>query len=397
MVRRDVVSFTLEALAEGGYPKSLGSFRVLTCEIQAFVGAYSSAMVASAVSGRSRERVVRICDSAGDARALRLQLLAEIRQVVSFDAYAWLLTDPETSVGSAPLADVPCLPELPRLIRLKYLTEVNRWTALRGAPVALLQATTGGKPSRSLLWRDLLDGYGIGDVASMVFRDRFGCWGFLDLWKSGASARFSPAEAAYLTSIADPLTLALRRSQASAFLSDASRHAPRLGPVVLLLSPDLQVRGQTPQTQEYLRVLVPPEEDRPPIPASAYNVAAQLLAVEAGVDRNPPSARVHLSDGLWVTLRAARIGDAGPVPERDIAVTIEETSPPDRVALFARAFGLSARENELLDHLVSGTDTRELARRMFLSEHTVQDHLKSIFAKTSARNRRILLSRALGT
>ena len=234
-------------------------------------------------------------------------------------------------------------------------------------------------------------------MASLVFRDRFGCWGFLDLWKSGSSARFSPAEAAYLTGIADPLTLALRRSQASAFVSDASRHTPRLGPVVLLLSPDLQVRGQTPQTEDYLRVLVPPAEDRPPIPASAYNVAAQLLAVEAGVDRNPPSARVHLSGGLWVTLRAARIGDTGPTRERDIAVTIEETSPPERVALFARAFGLSARENELLAHLVSGTDTRELARRMFLSEHTVQDHLKSIFAKTSTRNRRTLLSRALGT
>jgi DNA-binding CsgD family transcriptional regulator len=370
---------------------------VLSCEIQAFARAYSPDMVMSAASGRSRERVVRICDSASDARTLRLELLAEIRQVVSFDAYAWLLTDPETSVGSAPLADVPCLPELPRLIGLKYLTEVNRWTTLRGAPVALLQATTGGEPSRSLLWRDLLDGYGIGDVASLVFRDRFGCWGFLDLWKSGSLARFSSAEAAYLAGIADPLTLALRRSQASAFVSGASRHAPLLGPVVLLLSPDLQVRGQTPQTQDYLRVLVPPAEDRPPIPASAYNVAAQLLAVEAGVDRNPPSARVHLSDGLWVTLRAARIGDTGPVPERDIAVTIEETSPPERVALFARAFGLSARENELLAHLVSGTDTRELARRMFLSEHTVQDHLKSIFAKTSTRNRRTLLSRALGT
>jgi len=34
---------------------------------------------------------------------------------------------------------------------------------------------------------------------------------------------------------------------------------------------------------------------------------------------------------------------------------------------------------------------------MFLSEHTVQDHLKSIFAKTSARSRRALLSRAVGT
>jgi DNA-binding CsgD family transcriptional regulator len=100
---------------------------------------------------------------------------------------------------------------------------------------------------------------------------------------------------------------------------------------------------------------------------------------------------------VWVTLRAARIGDTGPAQERDIAVTIEETSPPERVALFTRAFGFSARENELPGHLVSGTDIRELARRMFLSEHTVQDHLKSIFAKTSAPNRRILLSRALGT
>ena len=34
---------------------------------------------------------------------------------------------------------------------------------------------------------------------------------------------------------------------------------------------------------------------------------------------------------------------------------------------------------------------------MFLSENTVQDHLKSIFAKTGTRSRRALLSRALGT
>jgi DNA-binding CsgD family transcriptional regulator len=33
---------------------------------------------------------------------------------------------------------------------------------------------------------------------------------------------------------------------------------------------------------------------------------------------------------------------------------------------------------------------------MFLSEHTVQDHLKSIFAKTSTHNRRALLSLVLG-
>jgi DNA-binding CsgD family transcriptional regulator len=354
-------------------------------------------MARSTAAARSSERVLRICDSAGDAQALRLRLLDEIRAAVAFDAYAWLLTDPETSVGAAPLADVPCLPELPRLIRLKYLTDVNRWTTMRAAPVALLQEATGGQPSRSLLWRELLASYRIGDVASLVFRDRFGCWGFLDLWRSGALARFSPAEAAYLTGIAQPVTTALRRSQARAFAARPPRGARPPGPVVLLLSPGLDVRGQTPQAQDYLRILVPPAEGRPPVPASAYNVAAQLLANEADVDQNPPWARVHLTGGLWLTLSAARIGDTGPEEDRDIAVTIEETSPPERVALFARAFGLSTRERELLGHLVSGTDTRELARRMFLSEHTVQDHLKSIFAKTAARSRRILLSRALGT
>ncbi|WP_309116894.1 hypothetical protein [Saccharothrix sp.] len=42
---------------------------------------------------------------------------------------------------------------------------------------------------------------------------------------------------------------------------------------------------------------MPPAEGRAPIPASAYNVAAQLLAVEAGVDDHPPWARAHLADG----------------------------------------------------------------------------------------------------
>src|SRR6266851_6699665 len=118
-------------------------------------------MARSATFTRSLARIARRCDSAGDARGLRLAILGEIRQAAGFDAYAWLLTDPQTSVGSAPLADVPCLPELPRLIRLKYLTGVNRWTTLHGAPVALLQEATGGQPSRSLLWRDLLAGYDI--------------------------------------------------------------------------------------------------------------------------------------------------------------------------------------------------------------------------------------------
>jgi DNA-binding CsgD family transcriptional regulator len=60
-------------------------------------------------------------------------------------------------------------------------------------------------------------------------------------------------------------------------------------------------------------------------------------------------------------------------------------------------FGLTTREHELLGLLAAGGDTRAMARQMSLSEHTIQDHLKSIFAKTGARDRVTVLSRALGT
>jgi DNA-binding CsgD family transcriptional regulator len=173
---------------------------------------------------------------------------------------------------------------------------------------------------------------------------------------------------------------------------------PDAGPVVLLLSPALDVRAQTPQTQQYLRLLIPPDAAaQAPVPAGAYNVSAQLLAREAGVDGNPPLARVHLGSGHWLTLRAARMDSAQPVPERDIAVSIETTAPGGRVSLFARACGLSSREAELLGHVLTGAGTRDIARLMFLSEHTVQDHLKSIFAKTATRTRRTLLASVLWT
>ena len=48
------------------------------------------------------------------------------------------------------------------------------------------------------------------------------------------------------------------------------------------------------------------------------------------------------------------------------------------------------------DRNLTGADTRTVANTMFVSENTVQDHLKSIFRKTGTRNRRTLLSRALG-
>jgi DNA-binding CsgD family transcriptional regulator len=351
--------------------------------------------VASSYGG-ARDRIERTCAATTDPRALRLDVLAGLRRTIGFDAYAWLLTDPDTSVGAAPLADVPCLPELPRLIRLKYLTATNRWTALSTGDVATLVSATAGDLSRSRLWRELLSSYDVTDIASTVFRDPYGCWGFLDLWRIGGSA-FTAAEAARLAGVVPVITTALRRSQAATFAASAPAAGDHPGPVVLLLSAELRLLAQTPETDAYLRMLVPPEGDAPPVPAGAYNVAAQLLAVEQGVSTEAPMARVHLAGGRWLTLRAARIAEPVSTSDGTVAVTVERTAPRQRLALFGRAAGLTARETELLGHLATGIDTRELAGRLSVSPHTVQDHLKSIFAKTSTRTRRALLSRALGS
>ncbi len=60
-----------------------------------------------------------------------------------------------------------------------------------------------------------------------------------------------------------------------------------------------------------------------PIPASAYNVGAALVAQEAGVPVGEPWARVHLGGGRWVTVRASRLGE-------DVAVSIEPSTPAER-------------------------------------------------------------------
>ena len=249
------------------------------------------------------------------------------------------------------------------------------------------------------MWRTVLSRYAVGDVASAVFADQFGCWGFIDLWRNDASDPFSAADAGFLAAVAPPLATGLRQCQARTFVDPATAHRPDLGPVVLTLDDDLQIASRTAASRAWLDALLPPVPDQRAIPASVYNVAAQLLATEKGVDAHPAFARTHLADGFWLALRAARLSPDQPVAGRaaTIVVTIEEASASERLELFGRAFGLSVREYELIGLLATGSDTRMMARQMSLSEHTIQDHLKSIFAKTGAHDRVTVLSRALGT
>ncbi|KEQ23144.1 helix-turn-helix domain-containing protein [Paenibacillus tyrfis] len=54
---------------------------------------------------------------------------------------------------------------------------------------------------------------------------------------------------------------------------------------------------------------------------------------------------------------------------------------------------LSEREKQILDALIRGMSTKELALSLHISAYTVQDHIKSIFVKTGVSSRRDLVWR----
>lgn len=348
----------------------------------------------AAASARLLAAVERVCARSVDSRRVRADVLDRMSREMPVDAYAFVLTDPATGVGVDPLASIPDVRELPRLIALRYTTSLQRWTNLDDDVVSLASTPTAvhGPWQRYVLAR------GFVDVASMVLRDRHGCWGFVDLWSQ--RLRYSEHDLSLLRDLQPVLTATMRRCQASTFAAPApapaSREAVAEGPTVLLLEAPMDrglvITGSTPGTDAWLARLLPPDSGRAPVPAAVLNVAAQLLAREAGVDDAPAVSRVHVGDAVWLRLRASRIDPSG-----QIAVTIELAAPADRVDVFARAHGLSPRERELLDILAEGLDTSSAAARLFVTPNTVQDHLKSVFAKSGVHSRRELLGRLLGS
>ncbi|MFL6021770.1 MAG: LuxR C-terminal-related transcriptional regulator [Marmoricola sp.] len=339
----------------------------------------------------SIEELVRRVEDADraelSAKALREHVLDALRRVLPFEAHVFTLVDPSTLVATSPHADVPMLPweRLPETIRWRYLTLVNRVDTLAGHPAASLLSATEN-PSDSLIWERVLREVGVRDTAMVTFADRYGVWGYLELWRT--TGPFLGAELEVLTAISGALTAALRSALARTF-SEPDPASGRLGPAVVLLNNDLVVQRQTEAAGVALLRLLPPDEPMAPIPAAAYNAAAALIAVEERVPLGEPWSRVHLGGNRWVTVRASRLGP-------DIAVSIEPSTPAERMELFARAHGLSDRESEVVALLAIGLDTRELAGQLFLSEHTVNDHVKAVLAKTGARTRPVLLARING-
>jgi DNA-binding CsgD family transcriptional regulator len=171
---------------------------------------------------------------------------------------------------------------------------------------------------------------------------------------------------------------------------------------VLTLSEDMAVLGGTVSIDEWLGLLQPGPEPYQHVPAEVLNVAAQLLALEAGVDRHPAWSRVYLGAGRWAMLRASRMGPAAPATSHreatpPLAVTIQACPPEERLDIFARSFGLTPRQRQLLELAAGGRDTVAMAKTLGISTYTVQDQFKQIFDACAVHTRAALLAMALGT
>jgi DNA-binding NarL/FixJ family response regulator len=73
--------------------------------------------------------------------------------------------------------------------------------------------------------------------------------------------------------------------------------------------------------------------------------------------------------------------DSGSYSMQSYVPTENGADPP------ARAIGLSAREAEILKRVSAGRSNKEIARELWLSEHTVKYHLTHIYQKLEVRGR----------
>lgn len=62
-------------------------------------------------------------------------------------------------------------------------------------------------------------------------------------------------------------------------------------------------------------------------------------------------------------------------------MAIEPARPAEIAEIVADAHDLTDRERQVVALVARGAGTREIAGELYVSHHTVRDHLKAIFAK----------------
>jgi len=334
--------------------------------------------------------VQALAASSVSSMELRLEVIDVLRRTIGFDRWCWPLADPAAALHLTGIGELDNWQALPRMILLEQTCDhFNAMPVLAQSRHlgSTLSGATGGDLARSVRWDEAMRPFGIGDELRVALADDVGMWGFIDALRDRGDPTFEPEDVEMLEQLAPLLATALRRR---AMRHPAAPQGPGpAGAGVLILNEDLEIRSWTPAARAWLDALVP--LGQPGAEAIVYGVAGRLLALRRGIAAHPGDrVRARTLNGHWAVIESAPLvgADAG-----SIAVSIRPAAPADLLDLICAAYELSPREREVVALLMSGLDTTRLTGMLFISRHTVQDHLKSIFAKVAVRSRRELVAK----
>ncbi|MBV9095106.1 MAG: helix-turn-helix transcriptional regulator [Streptosporangiaceae bacterium] len=351
---------------------------------------------------RVRAEIARLARAGLDNDGFRLAAADVLRKAVGFDWWCWTLLDPAADLPTRYLSDNPIIGGAQRRFYRMLPAAAQpspEWQSIR--PVTILSAATGGDLNRSKLWRDLLGPRGGGD--QLVARLTAGgiSWAHLDLGREQSSGWFTPDDADFMASLAPLLATRLRaglRTPASHSKddnADSDSTAAGAEPGTIILDRDLALVAATSAAWRWIdRLGLQRPSDEEPLPGFVY-AAATRIAVAPDQPAEPIAVRLQATDGSWVVARVAPVADS-PRLVGGFVVTIEPARAGDLAPLLMRAWGLSARERDVAALAIAGLPSPDIAAALFISPHTVRDHLKSVFAKTGVNCRRDLTAAFTG-
>jgi DNA-binding CsgD family transcriptional regulator len=289
----------------------------------------------------------------------------------------------------------PFMPELPResLAMEYYQDDVNKMSdvARSDSGVSTIHDVTGGDPSSSPRWMANMAMGGDQELVAALRTRTGGVWGAVSLYREPDQPLFDVAEQRFMQNAAVRLAEGARRAL---LFGEATDPEGPQAPGLLVLNADWKVESSTPGTEQWLAEL--PDAHGNQLPSAVLTVAGQALrSAEQGERPGEVAiARVLSRSGRWVVLHGAALLTGA---DSRVAVIVEPAHPARITTLLMSAYELSERERDVTQLVLQGASTVDIATELFVSPHTVQQHLKSVFDKTGVRSRRDLVGKVFFT
>ena len=353
----------------------------------------------SQVLDRAFTEAKRLCYAGLDEATLLKKVTERVQRALPFEAYCAHVNDPASGLITRAIPGDAVIEEwAPIFLKHVYFEdEVTPfgWMAQKHLSAMPLSEATDGKLERTLRYRELMVPLGFRHEIRNVFATGGEIWGCGSVWREPGSPDFDVRELAFFRRIAPHLAAGLKTA---ALHSDAlAEPAGDNVPGVLVLDYKWRVLQHTWAAERWLRDLEdlrPGWQEGEGLPLAVLSVAGalrQALGSNNDRDRNGvPRLLVRARSGRWLALHGART-EPRPDRESETMVVIEPAGPREVAWLRTSAYGLSDREREVVDLVVRGLSTKQISRTLFISEHTVQDHLSNVFDKVGVRGRRALV------